>query len=86
MNAAPRRWWNRVANVLQTLGGTPTRAGRCTYVFYDAKPAQTTRLPIAERPEGQIATLEAAMDYLTEPVAGSPSRNNKIRRYLSLCG
>ena len=69
--------WNRVDKVLRTLGGTPTRADRCTYVFYDAKPAQT-RLPIAERPEGQIATLEAAMDYLTDPVAGSPSRNKKI--------
>ena len=32
---APRRWWNRLAKFLVSLGIQPTRADRGTYVCYD---------------------------------------------------
>ena len=31
---APRRWWNRLDELLISLGIQPTRADRCTYVCY----------------------------------------------------
>ena len=80
MNDAPRRWWNKVDGVLRSLGGTPTRADRCCYVFYSSASTRTARQPptYANPASSQVDTLETAMEYLTDPVAGSPSRGREI--------
>ena len=37
LNDAPRRWWNRLDTSLREYGMTPTRAGRCWYIFNSEK-------------------------------------------------
>ena len=34
LNDAPRRWWNILDSALRSYGLVPTRADRCTYVYY----------------------------------------------------
>ena len=86
MNDAPRRWWNRVDKVLLSLDGSPTRADRCCYVFYSSTSARTARQQhTSGRPlASQVDTLETAMAYLTEPVAGSPARGLAVLGTISL--
>ena len=34
LNDAPHRWWNILDSALRSYGLVPTRADRCTYVYY----------------------------------------------------
>ena len=74
LNDAPRRWWSRIDDSLRSYGLVPTRADRCCYVLYHekTKPGATT-LPDVKHKSSSIDTIASAIDYLTDPVNGSPS-------------
>ena len=91
MNDAPRRWWNRLDSSLQRYGLTPTRADRCCYVMYDKKhprtaPAAGTKVdrPSVERQSSTSETIESLLEYLLDPVSGSPSRGKHATGYICL--
>ena len=75
--SAPRKWWNRVDDdLVRSLGGTPTRADRCCYVFYAPSGTKGDKFTVtksASALKNATETLESAMEYLTDPVVGSPS-------------
>ena len=82
MNDAPRQWWNKIDKALRGYGMIPTRADRCTYVLYE--PARTagvktrdTGLCRTSDKYNDLSTVEKAMDYLTDPIAGSPAKGMK---------
>ena len=86
LNDAPRRWWNIVDAKLRLYGLVPTRADRCTYVLYsESKSREREDSATNDRTkesnkstiishERYSSSFEHAMDYLLDPVAGSPSR------------
>ena len=99
MNDAPRRWWNRVDAVLYGLGLIPTRADRCCYVKYEGKPKsilKATAVHFAPREwcsdDKQSAislydnmdTVDKALDYLLNPVAGSAAKGKSVMGLICL--
>ena len=69
LNDAPRRWWNILDSALRSYGLAPTRADRCTYVYYSKqlpKPAL-----MSEKKSSNTFDLEGAVDYLMDPVSGN---------------
>ena len=82
LNDAPRRWWNILDSALRSYGLVPTRADRCTYVYYGKqlpKPAL-----VSEKKSSTTFDLEGAVDYLMDPVAGNNAKNRQVHGALSL--
>ena len=76
LNDAPRRWWNIVDKHLLSYGMVPTRADRCCYVLHSNILPKTQP---ADRPKStQMDTLEKAMEYLLDPVSGSPTAGKTV--------
>jgi hypothetical protein len=91
LNDAPRKWWNIVDGKLRSYGLEPTRADRCTYVLYEGTqhrprgPNQT--VTPQHRPSGSEVTtisMEKAIDYLLDPVAGNNARGRKVAGFVCL--
>jgi hypothetical protein len=84
MNDAPRRWWNKIDAALRSYGVIPTRADRCCYVAYKTATApkpkgiEDSRSRSATENPLTMDTIEAAMDLLMDPVAGSPSKGKYV--------
>ena len=82
LNDAPRRWWNILDSALCSYGLVPTRADRCTYVYYGKqlpKPAL-----VSEKKSSTTFDLEGAVDYLMDPVSGNNAKNRQVHGALSL--
>ena len=82
LNDAPRRWWNILDSALRSYGLVPTRADRCTYVYYGKqlpKPAL-----VSEKKSPTTFDLEGAVDYLMDPVSGNNAKNRQVHGALSL--
>ena len=82
LNDAPRRWWNILDSALRSYGLAPTRADRCTYVYYGKqlpKPAL-----VSEKKSSTTFDLEGAGDYLMDPVSGNNAKNRHVHGALSL--
>ena len=82
LNDAPRRWWNILDSALRSYGLVPTRADRCTYVYYGKqlpKPAL-----VSEKKSPATFDLEGAVDYLMDPVSGNNAKNRQVHGALSL--
>ena len=78
LNDAPRRWWNIVDKSLLRYGMLPTRADRCCYVLHSetagaAKVSRAARAAIGPSNHDIAGTLDSAVEYLLDPVTGSPS-------------
>ena len=83
LNDAPRRWWNVLGSALHSYGLAPTRADRCTYVYYGKQPPKPT--PISEKKSSSTFGFEGAVDYLMDPVSGNNAKNRQVHGALSLC-
>ena len=73
LDDAPRRWWNILDSALRSYGLVPTRADRCTYVYYGKqvpKPAL-----VSEKKSSNTFDLEGAVDYLMDPASGKNAKN-----------
>jgi len=83
LNDAPRRWWNIIDGALLKYGSVPTRADRCCYVVHSLQKDPHKRVTFdntASEPRErstQIQLIEDAIEYLTDPIAGSPSFNKR---------
>ena len=76
LNDAPRRWWNIVDKHLLSYGMVPTRADRCCHVLHSNSLPKTQP---ADKPKTtQMDTLEKAMEYLLDPVSGSPTAGKTV--------
>ena len=76
LNDALRRWWNILDSALRSYGLMPTRADRCTYVYYGKqlpKPAL-----MSEKKSSNTFDLEGAVDYLMGPVSGNKAKNRQV--------
>ena len=65
-----------------SYGLVPTRADRCTYVYYGKqlpKPAL-----VSEKKSSNTFDLEGAVDYLMDPVSGNNAKNRQVHGALSL--
>ena len=80
LNDAPRRWWNIVDKALLSYGLVPTRADRCTYVLYGKKSATAD----AELRKSQPKSMESAIDYLLDPIAGNNARGREVHGVVCL--
>jgi hypothetical protein len=81
LNDAPRRWWNVVDKGLAELGGIPTRADRCCYVFHSSHHNPSKETVSRERSgtvPNTIELLDQAMEHLLDPVNGSISKNKTV--------
>ena len=103
LNDAPRRWWNVVDKQLRQYECVPTRADRCTYVLYSKKQVVSRASPPLRKLKADDSWLttpdtapaetldkrsvDAALDYLLDPVAGNNANGMKpvIRHHLSSC-
>ena len=74
LNDAPCRWWNIVDKDLLSYGLVPTRADCCTYVLYGKKSAAVD--PELRRTEPK--TMESAIDYLLDPIAGNIAKGREV--------
>ena len=82
LNDAPRRWWNILDSALRSYGLVPTRADRCTYVYYGKqlpKPAL-----VSEKKSSTTFDLDGAVDYLMDPVSGNNAKDRQVHGALSL--
>ena len=82
LNDAPRRWWNILDSALCSYGVVPTRADRCTYVYYGKQLPKSS--PISEKKSSNTFDLEGAVDYLMDPVSGNKAKNRQAHGALSL--
>ncbi len=83
LNDAPRRWFNVVDKHLVSYGLTPTRADRCCYVLYKKKqqsfPSQNHKTETTN-----IFPLEQALEYLQDPIQGSPAKGKTVSGIICL--
>ena len=83
LNDAPRRRWNILdSSALRSYGLVPTRADRCTYVYYGKqlpKPAL-----VSEKKSSTTFDLEGAVDYLMDPVSGNNAKNRQVHGAVSV--
>ena len=70
LNDAP---WNILDSALRSYGLVPTRADRCTYVYWGKQLPKST--PINEKKPSNTLDLEGAVDYLMDPVSGNNAKN-----------
>ena len=82
LNDAPRRWWNILDSALRSYGLVPTRADRCTYVYYGKQLPKSAS--ISEKKSSNTFDLEGAVDYLMDPVSGNNAKNRQVHGALSL--
>ena len=82
LNDAPCRWWNILDSELRSYGLVPTRADRCTYVYYPKQLPKST--PISEKKPSNTFDLEGAVAYLMDPVSGTNAKNRQVHGALSL--
>ena len=61
-------------------GLVPTRADRCTYVLYGKKSATAD----AELRKSQPKSMESAIDYLLDPIAGNNARGREVHGVVCL--
>ena len=69
LNDAPRRWWDILDSALRSYGLVPTRADRCTFVYYGKQLPKSTS--VSEKKSSNLFDLEGAVDYLMDPVSTS---------------
>ena len=81
LNDAPRRWWNILDSALRSYRLVPTRADRCTYVYYGKQLPKPTS--ISEKKSSDTFDLEGAVDYLMDPVSGTNAKNRQVHGALS---
>ena len=79
LSDAPRRWWKIQDSALRSYGLMPTRADRCTYVYYGKQLPKSS--PISAKKSSNTFDLEGAVDYLMVPVSG---KNRQAHGALSL--
>ena len=82
LHDALRRWWSILDSALRSYGLVPTRAERCTYVYYGKqlpKPAL-----VSEKKSSNTFDLEGAVDYLINPVSGNNAKHRQVHGALSL--
>ena len=87
LNDAPRRWWNIIDKALREYGMVPTRADRCCYVLHSTKATKSKEQVSRERTYERSLDpkdLERAMDYLLDPIYGSPSHGKIVVGVLCL--
>ena len=77
LNDAPRRWFNVVDKHLVSYGLSPTRADRCCYVLYK-KRANANTEPNRKTGTTDIFPLEQALEYLQDPIQGSPAKGKTV--------
>ena len=65
---------------LLSYGLVPTRADRCTYVLYGKK----TSTAEAELKKSQPKTMESAIDYLLDPIAGNNAKGREVHGVVCL--
>ena len=82
LNDAPRRWWNILDSALRSYGLVPTRADRCTYVYYGKQLPKPTS--ISEKKPSNTFDVEGAVDCLMDPVSGNNAKNRQVHGALSL--
>ena len=82
LNDAPHGWWNILDSALDSYGLVPTRADRCTYVYYGKPLPESTQ--ISEKKSSNTFDLESAVDYLMDPVSGNNAKNRQAHGALSL--
>ena len=80
LNDAPRRWWNVVDAATKKFGLVPTRADRCTYVFYGNAVSNKSKSDKEDIKEG----FESAVDYLLDPVAHNHAQGRKVHGTICL--
>ena len=79
LNDAPRRWWNILGSALRSYGLVPTRADRCTYVYYGKqlpKPAL-----VSEKKSSNTFDLEEQLITLWIPFPGTMRRTDKFMEH-----
>ena len=79
LNDAPRRWWNILDSALRSYGLVPTRADRCTYVYYGKQLPKPALL--SEKKSSTTVDLEGAVDYLMDPVLVTMPRIDKFMEH-----
>ena len=82
LNDAPRRWWNILDSALRSYGLVPTRADRCTCVYYGKQLPKSS--PISEKESSTTFNLEGGADYLMDPVSSNTAKNRQVHGAL-LC-
>ena len=84
LNDAPRRWWNRLETALRGYGLVPTRVDRCCYVFQSRKEKKTKPGSSGTVCFGVSDRIEQAIESLTDPITGSPSRGKTVSGIICL--
>ena len=79
LNDAPRKWWNVVDKSLTSL--VPTRANRCTYILYGS---QQTRARTRNQMSNGLTTLDAALEYVMDPIAGNNADGREVHDFVCL--
>ena len=87
LNDAPRKWWNAVDKSLTSYGLVPTRADRCTYTLYGSQQTKARTSGIKEnrnRMSDGLATLDAALEYLMDPIARNNANGREVQGFVCL--
>ena len=75
LNDAPRRWWNVVDAATKKFGLVPTRADRCTYVYYGQ---QVDKSRQKQSKDSIQQDYESVVEYLLDPVAHNHAQGRKV--------
>jgi hypothetical protein len=90
LNDAPRKWWSRLDSALRSYGLQPARADRCLYIAYreggetrfsKSRPEQSVKSKPEQSVNGKSDIsdkIEDFMEYMLDPVTGSPSYNREV--------
>ena len=81
MNDAPRKWWNRLDTALRGYGLVPSRADRCVYIAYRqgvGKQSSNKFKPSNYHKSDHSDIVEDFMDYMLDPITGSPSYGREV--------
>ena len=82
LNDAPCRFWNILDSALRSYAFVPTRADRCTYVYYGKQLPKST--PSSAKKSSSTFDLEGAVEYLMDPASGNNAKNRQVHGALSL--
>ena len=67
---------NILDSARRSYGLVPTRADRCTYVYYGKQLPKSS--PISEKKSSNTFDLEGAVEYLMDPVSGNNAKNRQV--------
>ena len=81
LNDAPRRWWNVVDAATKKFGLVPTRADRCTYVYYGQHVNKTRQ---HQSKDSIQQDYESAVEYLLDPVAHNHAQGRTVHGTICL--